>query len=54
VWSILKTKLYLDEEEIKLNDFVESILANIMDGFVSSLRLTNAEWNALELKIFKD
>jgi hypothetical protein len=50
----LKIELNIDGENIPLNDFVESVLANIITGFISSLKLKKEKWNTLEIKLTEE
>ena len=40
----MKTRLYLDEVEVELNDFVMKFFANAVEGAVSSLKDSKSDW----------
>jgi hypothetical protein len=47
----MKTKLYLDGEEVPLNDFVEKFFAKVLEGAVDSLKRTDSEWKKLNISV---
>ena len=46
-------KLKVDEKEIPLNEFVESILAGTIAGAVTTLHGVSADWRKIEIQIQK-
>jgi hypothetical protein len=50
----LKAKLSLDGEEVKLNPFVESLIVNINEAIVVTLKVEKPKWDKLELKITRE
>ncbi len=50
----MKTKLHLDGEEVPLNDFVEKFFAKVLEGAVSSLKRTDADWKRLTISVERD
>jgi hypothetical protein len=49
----LKVKLFIDGEEIDLNEFVVKILGGTVVGAVTSLRGIKEDWKQIEVKIKK-
>jgi hypothetical protein len=49
----LNTKLYIDEEEIDLNEFVTKILGGTIVGAVTSLRGIKKEWKEIKIVVEK-
>lgn len=41
----------MDNEEIKLNEFVQSIIGNAISGAISSLQGVKENWEEIEIKI---
>jgi hypothetical protein len=50
---ILNTKLFVDGEEIELNEFVVKILGGTIVGAVTSLRGIKKEWKEIRLEVKK-
>jgi hypothetical protein len=48
---LLDVKLFVDGEEIDLNEFVVKILGGTLVGAVSSLRGIKRDWRELEVKV---
>ena len=46
-------KLYVDDEHVVLNEFVEKILCGTVLGAVTSLRGIKKDWKAINLKIVR-
>jgi len=46
-------KLKVNDKEIPLNDFVESLLANTIAGAVTTLHGVDGEWRKIEIQIQK-
>jgi hypothetical protein len=44
-------KLLVNEKEVPLKDIMQSILANVIDGFVSALNEVPEKRNSISLKI---
>ena len=51
---MLRTKLKVDESEIELNEFTQILIANIIEGAVSTLRDVKHDWEKIELQIKKE
>jgi hypothetical protein len=49
----LETKLFVDGEDIALNEFVNKILSGTVVGAVTSLRGINKNWKKIEIKVTK-
>ncbi len=47
----MDVKLFVDGEEIDLNEFVVKILSGTLAGAVSSLRGIKKDWKELEVKV---
>jgi len=51
-WVIrLDVKLFVDGEEIDLNEFVVKMLSGTLVGAVSSLRGIKKDWKEIEIKV---
>lgn len=50
---VLDTKLFVDGEEIDLNEFVIKILAGTIVGAVTSLRGIKKEWKEIKIEVKK-
>lgn len=50
---VLDVKLFVDGEEIDLNEFVAKILAGTFVGAVTALRDIKKDWKNIEIKITK-
>jgi len=48
---LLDVKLFVDGEEIDLNEFVVKILSGTLVGAVTSLREIKEDWKEIEVKI---
>jgi len=51
--TLLDVKLFVDGEEIDLNEFVVKILSGTVVGAVTSLRGIKKDWKEIELKVTK-
>jgi hypothetical protein len=51
---MLKTVLVVDSEEIKLNEFSQRILANMLEGAVSALRDVRTDWTEIKITVQKE
>jgi hypothetical protein len=49
--SLLDVKLFVDGEEIDLNEFVVKILGGTLTGAVNSLRGIKKDWKEIEVKV---
>jgi len=49
----LDIKLFVDGEEIDLNEFVTKILGGTVVGAVTSLRGIREDWKQIEIKVKK-
>lgn len=49
----MNVKLFIDREEIDLNEFVVKILGGTVVGAVTSLRDIKENWKQIEIKIKK-
>jgi hypothetical protein len=49
----VEVKLFVDGEDIDLNEFVTKILSGTIIGTVTSLRGIKKSWKKIELKIMK-
>jgi len=49
----LDVKLFVDGEEIDLNEFVVKILGGTIAGAVTSLRGIEKDWKKIEVKVTK-
>jgi len=47
----MEAKLFVDDEEIGLNEFVVKILSGTIVGAVTSLRGIKKDWKEIEIKI---
>ena len=50
---LLDVKLFVDSEEINLNEFVEKILSGALVGAVTSLRGIKKDWKEISVKVIK-
>ena len=50
---LLEAKLFVDGEEIHLNEFVVKILGGTIVGAVTSLRGIKKDWKEIEVKVSK-
>ena len=50
---ILNTKLFVDGEEVELNEFVVKILGGTIVGAVTSLRGIKKEWKEIKIEVKK-
>jgi len=50
---LLDTKLFVDDEEIELNEFVAKILSGTIVGAVTSLRGIKKEWKEIRIEVKK-
>jgi len=48
---LLDVKLFVDGEEIGLNEFVVKILGGTLAGAVNSLREIKKDWKEIEVKV---
>jgi hypothetical protein len=48
---LLDVKLFVDGEEIDLNEFVVKILSGTLVGAVTSLRGVKKDWKEIEIKV---
>ena len=48
---LLDVKLFVDGEEIDLNEFAVKILSGTLVGAVSSLRGIKKDWKEIEVKV---
>ena len=46
-------ELYVDGEEVELNEFVQRILTGTVTGAVTSLRGVKGEWKQIEITVTK-
>jgi len=44
-------KLYVDEEEIPLNDFVKKLFSGMVEGAVMSLRDIEKKWKRIRIEV---
>jgi len=49
----LGIELYVDGEEVELNEFVQKILTGTVTGAVTSLRGVKGEWKQIEITVTK-
>ena len=49
----LDVKLFVDSEEINLNEFVEKILSGALVGAVTSLQGIKKDWKEINVKVIK-
>ncbi|MCL6578454.1 MAG: hypothetical protein K6T73_03595 [Candidatus Bathyarchaeota archaeon] len=47
----MDAKLFVDGEEIELNEFVVKILSGTIAGAVTSLRGIKKDWKTIEIKV---
>ncbi len=47
----MEAKLFVDGEEIDLNEFVTKILSGTIVGAVTSLRGIKKDWKTIEIKV---
>jgi len=50
---LLDVELFVDGEEINLNEFVEKILSGALVGAVTSLRGIKKDWKEISIKVTK-
>jgi hypothetical protein len=50
---LLDVKLFVDGEEIDLNEFVVKILRGALVGAVTSLHGIKESWNEIEVKVIR-
>jgi len=50
---LLDVKLFVDGEEINLNEFVAKILSGTLVGAVTSLRGIKKDWKEIKVKVTK-
>lgn len=50
---LLDTKLFVDGEEIEVNEFVGKILGGTIVGAVTSLRGIKKEWKEIKIEVKK-
>ena len=50
---LLDVKLFVDGEEIELNEFVVNILSGALVGAVTSLHGIKEDWKEIEVKVTK-
>jgi len=50
---LLDTRLYVDGEEIDLNEFVAKILGGTIVGAITSLRGIKKEWKEIKIEVRK-
>jgi len=50
---LMDTRLYVDGEEIDLNEFVVKMLGGTVDGAVTSLRGIKKEWKEIKIEVRK-
>lgn len=48
---LLDVKLFVDGEEIDLNEFVVKMLSGTLVGAVTSLREVKKDWKEIEVKV---
>ena len=48
---LLDVKLFVDGEEIRLNEFVVKMLSGTLVGAVTSLRGIKKDWKEIEVKV---
>jgi hypothetical protein len=51
--TVLNVRLFVDGEEIDLNEFVIRILGGTVVGAVTSLRGIREDWKQIEIKVKK-
>jgi hypothetical protein len=49
----LGIELYIDGEEVELNEFVQRILTGTVTGAVTSLRGIKGDWKQIEITVTK-
>jgi hypothetical protein len=49
----LDIKLFVDDKQIELNEFVEKILTGTLEGTISSLRGIKKDWNTINIHLSK-
>ena len=49
----MSIKLFVDGEEMELNEFVSKILSGTIIGAVTSLRGIKKDWKRIEIKVTK-
>jgi hypothetical protein len=47
----MRVELKVDENEVPLNDFVQRLLGNLLDGIIRSLHGVREEWSKVELRV---
>jgi len=50
---LLDVKLFVDDEEINLNEFVVKILGGTLVGAVTSLSGIKKDWKEIKIKVVK-
>jgi len=50
----MDVKLFVDGEEIPLNEFVKKILSGTISGAVTSLRDVDKRWNEIRVEVLRD
>jgi len=50
---LLDVKLFVDDEEIDLNEFVVKILSGTIDGAVTSLRGIKKNWKEIKITVVR-
>ena len=50
---LLDVKLFVDGEEIDLNEFVAKILSGALVGAVTSLRGIREDWKEIQVKVIR-
>ena len=50
----MKVEIFIDGEKIKLNNFVEKIFGNIINGAIESLSDINKDWINIEINVEKN
>ena len=50
----MNLNLSIDNKKIELNEFVENIFENIIEGVLNSLHGIEKDWKELEIKINKN
>jgi len=49
----LDVKLFVDNEKVELNEFVEKILSGTLEGTISSLRGIKTDWKTVNIHLSK-
>jgi hypothetical protein len=50
---LLDVKLFVDDEEIDLNEFVAKILSGTLVGAVTSLRGIKKDWKEIKIEVLR-